>query len=648
MHILNSPTSSYKSSSAEYKLKKLYDLCNKMDKRDKQKGKPLLSQVIQKLGGWKMLGNWKNATWDLNAVMQKVQSDFGVPAFYTYEIKLNQNKGGQKVISIGPAGSGRHHASMWSYHRFQRSTAYEKLMMAASKLLVRDASTLSQFTPVKENVTQQLLTQFINDSLPMEKKIIAMAGTRSPEENYMTMSLGTLTTDTNNVIDWTSQLSYLFGNAGLSASTEVQVVNEKYFKGLSEYIQKLPDEDRNRVVHNYIIWRVIEFYMQELSWEYIYASKDVHDFERTTQLPVQQKCLKTSEYFMADALNHLYITKFLSKKNKETAHEISDHMRSVMKSYISESSWMDKETKKYALNKLDKVTFKVGYPDWMADQAKVDDQYSILTLNLSSYFDSLLRLVKLKRTLDQQDLLRRGTRHEEWNDLVYSTEGSYIFSRNELAISAGLLQFPIYDGDQPHTSSFGHLGVVIAYLLDYSVNTWGSYYDINGQRKQDNNGVSVRWWSNSTIDKYNMNQKCTKDVYSSLTQTVLDPNDKKWKTFKVSTNTPYQNYLRTFSLQLAKSSQLALQGYRDWAKKKGVYNRGMIPGLNFREEKMYFLAQAQNLCAVKSSHAFLKAKRGLMLLETIVNAALGQLDAFSQVFKCKRESHMNHAKKCQF
>ncbi|GFR59339.1 endothelin-converting enzyme 1 [Elysia marginata] len=442
---------------------KYYDLCNQLYERDKQKGKPLLTQVIQHLGGWKVLRNWENETWDLNKMMQKVQSDFGVSAFYLYK---------------------------------------------------------------------------------------------------------------------------------------------------------------------------------DLSWEYKYASKEM--FEKShwwDQVSADRNCYNKVETYMADALNHLYIKKVLSKKNKDTAHEISDHIRSVMKTQISKSSWMDKETRKYALNKLDKVILKIGYPDWMADQAKVDDQYASFKLNRSSYFDTLLRLVKLKRNLDQQDLKRGGKKHEEWDHLVYSTDVSFREDWNELAIRAGVLQIPFYDGDEPHASSFGSLGFIVSDYLQIAVNERGSFRDTNGQRIVKSNGQPGRWWSNSTISKYNDIKKCLNDVvYLNLTQTVYHPWTGKEVTFNV---TRMDDFIRQ-----TKASKIALLGYQDWAKKKGL-NEDKIPGLNLSKVQMLFLAQAQTYCEVANWRNYWTARFGYMLSETKTNLAIMQQDDFSQAFKCKRKSMMTRAKKCR-
>ncbi|GFS23382.1 endothelin-converting enzyme 1-like [Elysia marginata] len=215
----------------------------------------------------------------------------------------------------------------------------------------------------------------------------------------------------------------------------------------------------------------------------------------------------------------------------------------------------------------------------------------------------------------------------------------------ELAVRAGILQFPIYDGKQPHTSSFGSLGVLIGCLLNLSVNRVGSFYDLNGQKRWTDAGSPVSWWSNVTIRNYEINQKCIKDVHSNLTQTVFDYDKKQWKTFKV-TSDPH-DYLKRFSLQLTQGSKLSLLGYRDWVKKKGL-REGNIPGLNLSKEQMLFLTQAQTFCRAEHADDFLNAAEGYMLQATAVNSALGQVGEFSEVFSCKKNSNMNPAQRCQF
>lgn len=46
-------------------------------------------------------------------------------------------------------------------------------------------------------------------------------------------------------------------------------------------------------------------------------------------------------------------------------------MKLALQAQLEKTPWLDKETKQYAKEKLEHVTFKMGYPDWMSNQAVV-------------------------------------------------------------------------------------------------------------------------------------------------------------------------------------------------------------------------------------------------------------------------------------
>ena len=75
------------------------------------------------------------------------------------------------------------------------------------------------------------------------------------------VSLSDLNTETNGVIDWVAQLSHMFPTSGVVSSTRVVLLRRQYFQNMTAMITSLPDQDRNRMMHNYFIWRLAEEYI---------------------------------------------------------------------------------------------------------------------------------------------------------------------------------------------------------------------------------------------------------------------------------------------------------------------------------------------------------------------------------------------------
>ena len=53
---------------------------------------------------------------------------------------------------------------------------------------------------------------------------------------------------------------------------------------------------------------------------------------------------------------------------------------------LQANNWMDNETKAYALEKLTKLDYLVGYPDFILDDKRLDDFYSELKITVTDSF----------------------------------------------------------------------------------------------------------------------------------------------------------------------------------------------------------------------------------------------------------------------
>merc|ERR1719228_104415 len=115
-------------------------------------------------------------------------------------------------------------------------------------------------------------------------------------------------------------------------------------------IASLPEANRSRMMHNYLMWRMAETYVQELSWDYIHANREIFvdlngyaDF-----LGVYKYCFHLAEVHMRDALSSLFIADHFSSFDKSTVDEIADNIKKTLQDQLDVTPWMDPATKKYA------------------------------------------------------------------------------------------------------------------------------------------------------------------------------------------------------------------------------------------------------------------------------------------------------------
>jgi len=640
--VIEKPVDRMSDWSAERKLKQFYQACNDMYTREKMRGKPFLDQIVSAVGGWDVLATWDKDSWNLQDVLTQVQVDFWTDALYMPRAGVDWYDSKSTAIQIWPAGTSRFMFWSWYFspHTEQYRQDYKKFIRRVGSLLQRDAGHLNMTSEDKS----ARLEQFVNDTFTIEGNIARIAhDTRYSYNPFLSVnkvSLSDLNTETNGVIDWVAQLSHMFPTSGVVSSTRVVLLRRQYFQNMTAMITSLPDQDRNRMMHNYFIWRLAEEYIPELSWEYIHANREIYVdvFGRANFMGVQKYCFTQAKTLMDDALSSMFVSDHFNDQNKQAVHDIADNIKSSLQQQLQDTPWMDEQTKQYAMEKLNQTTFKMGYPDWMLNHDVVDRLYVSLTINVSDSFANLLSLNQFTRHRYDK-ILRDGEDRTVWIYQTWDTDVSVYWYWNEVIATSGILQAPIYSPDRPHSITFGSLGSLLGQFIHHVVDEFGQYYDKTGDRMQ----VQSTWWSNSSVTSYQGVRDCVQDVYTNVS-----------KTYRLMDGTEWPIYVNTYSyttraIAFTNGIRLALKGYKKWVADRGLTEKP-LPGLHMSSSQMFFIGHAQSLCFNRDDRsAFYRALSGTPEEDVQLNMALGQLDEFSQAFGCKAGDNMNHKdKKCEY
>ncbi|XP_059149217.1 endothelin-converting enzyme 1-like isoform X1 [Physella acuta] len=604
MDLLDSPISDAHDASYERKLKQYFQACNNMFDRDTKRGAPLL-KIISELGGWKLLGNWKQ-DWNFNDALKKVQADFGVRAMFRVIVEKQSSNSNKFNIAIYPSGTSQFGFRL-VYLSKEGRKSYKTYIRRVGSLLVNDAITMNI---TQDNGTTELdLDEFVNDTFAIESHLAsAMLG----HQDRIQTNLTALNAESHGLMDWVQQLGNLLGTANITGDQEVILFNRTFTEKITSWLTSFPVHEMNRMLHNYLIWRVAESFGLSVSSNYIHLFKE-NLVKLRIPLTVQPRtiCILTAISVFQDGLSALYVRHFFNEENKRTVHEITDNIKLALQSQLEKTPWMDATTKQYAKEKLDKTIFKMGYPDWMKNQSQVDHMYSGLNISDSDHFANLLSVqrFRLRRTIKQ--LNNERVRFDNAYGATFKTMVYAMPQVNEVYATAGVLQYPIYSSNQPHHSTFGSLGAILGQVIVQIIDFGGSRYD----------QTTAAWWTEASIAAYDTVSKCVSNV--SKTQDSLELKGHIDRTSGV---------------------RLALIGYKDWVKSRGIVEK-VLPGTGLTNEQMIFLAFAQTFCYVKED----LPDRKLMYFsgnDVNVNMALGQLKEFSKAFNCKPEAKMNHEVKC--
>jgi len=198
---------------------------------------------------------------------------------------------------------------------------------------------------------------------------------------------------------------------------------------------------------------------------------------------------------LGEAFGKLYVEKYFPAEAKAQMVDLIGYLKKSFASHITNLDWMSPVTKEKALNKLNKFTVKVAYPDTWKD-------YSKLTVNSAKDGGTLYKnLQNISAWQYQRNLEKVGkpVDRTEWGMTPQTVNAYYNPVNNEIVFPAAILQPPFFNPKADAAVNFGGIGAVIGHEMTHGFDDSGSQFDADGNL--------VDWWT--PADKANF-QKATK------------------------------------------------------------------------------------------------------------------------------------------
>lgn len=203
---------------------------------------------------------------------------------------------------------------------------------------------------------------------------------------------------------------------------------------------------------------------------------------------------------MPDYIGELYAEKYFTEEAKQNVLKMVNDIVSVYKERINNLAWMSPETKEKAINKLDKMGIKIGYPDkWdtYLDSARINSK-----ADGGSYFENILEIAKASVKY-MSELQGTAPDRTKWAMYPYTVNACYSATSNDITFPAAILQPPMYDENASYEENLGSIGYIIAHEITHA-------FDNNGA-KFDENGNAADWWTKQDYAEFE--KRCEKMVY---------------------------------------------------------------------------------------------------------------------------------------
>lgn len=91
-------------------------------------------------------------------------------------------------------------------------------------------------------------------------------------------------------------------------------------------------------------------------------------------------CFEQTAENLPELLSKLYVDNYFDVSIRDNVHSIAKLLQESFHQLLSESQWMDVNTTKEALDKLDTMSVNVAYPDWYLNETQFEKHCSIVSV----------------------------------------------------------------------------------------------------------------------------------------------------------------------------------------------------------------------------------------------------------------------------
>ncbi|CAF0801046.1 unnamed protein product [Adineta steineri] len=630
--LLNSPVSRLTAKSWEWKVKTYYTECLDDYARVLDSGKALISIIQDRdtIDGWFLFDNGaegapqeyllKNQT--IYKQLSHIHGDLGTAVVFDFRIGWDDTNMGTKRLEFIPAGLSMEVNDYLNTDQVSQSrrSLYRVYILEILVLLAQDAGTSDG------NLSDRMAT-VADDIFAIEKELAEhVQFSKLNDDKPVTMTFKEMSDRYS--FDFVELMTHEITDPTIvSGITSAYVTSPLYFEKAFELLSKNDNPLIARQIHNYLRWRLVRTYIEDLSYSYIHAHRIFLDQYYGTPLHSTNEIYCTREVIRRFplAIHRLHTMNSTTHSNTvQTIQTLFDTLKDGFKQYINEqATWMaDETTKTFARQKIDALTAAIGYASIASDDARLDDYYELFAIDETSHLANAYGYHRFHRSSIFYSLLNPN-QLEHWD--LFETRTSRLFEYlamfNRLFVVASAMHEPLVSAEWPWAMNMGSIGVLLAQKLFASIDgPDGRIHSADGTRIPD-------WWSASTANAYNTSRQCITNYY------VQDLEKLVYNVYgaEVVVKLAGEPFSPT-TLRHIGALRFAYTAFKKIDEMKSI----KMPGTNLTSDQTFFLAHAQTQCYKRQELLqFIRTQIGFYDEKTALNAALIHMPEFTQTFQCK-------------
>ncbi|MEM8946642.1 MAG: M13 family metallopeptidase [Planctomycetota bacterium] len=288
-----------------------------------------------------------------------------------------------------------------------------------------------------------------------------------------------------------------FAAVQLPDLTEVNVVTPSYFQKAVELTGRVTVAQWK----DYMRFHVISTFAPALAKPFVDANFELYGKELAGKEQQRERWKRAVRAIaggrgfgaLGDAVGQEYVKRHYPPAAEARMRVLVDNLLKAYESSINDLTWMTPATKKRALEKLSKITTKIGYTESWRD-------YSSLVVEPDDLAGNLMRsaAVEYQRMIAK---LGKPVDRTEWYMTPQTVNAYYNPGSNEIVFPAAILQPPFFDFEADDAVNYGSIGSVIGHEISHAFDDQGSKYDGDGNLNN--------WWTDD-------DRKAFKELTSKL------------------------------------------------------------------------------------------------------------------------------------
>ncbi len=343
-----------------------------------------------------------------------------------------------------------------------RITAYRKFLIDTLVIAGEEAEEAARIADLSIAIEQRLHAAKLTPAETIDLRNL-----------YNPMSMADLQAQVPNL-----DLTMLLDALGTSAPETVVVSEPRYFPVLSALLDERSIDD----IRDYARLRTIVAFQPYLTTAFDAPLSELNLALTGSGVlpPIEERALEALMAELGQPVGRLYVENFFAQDTRDRAIEMIGLIKSSFEERIPTRDWLTDETRAAAAEKLDALSYFVGYPDVWIDYSQVPVTGDLVAdvAALSNFsLDHLLG--KLGQPVVREHFSSAQT-------LPMVINAAYDPGFNGFEVPAAIIQAPVFDPNMDAAVNFCRMGAVIGHEMTHGFDRTGKSFDARGNMRE--------WW----------------------------------------------------------------------------------------------------------------------------------------------------------